>query len=250
MKSDYSALDQKEGKYAQKKEVDNQLNNTELKNDMSFDLEFSNDNNIIVNNKEAWCKHLEIDGSINYDYFILLFENFKTINSLNKNNFELLADIIIKLGNLIKNTNESIDIYKGSTEKELIYKKWNIKLFGGYYDDVWKRRENISNYKKRNNKRIKKCFKNQWKIILNFIGWGKELEFENIYNYFWFVWFLPNKLLIIWLAKLNSMSIGDNWWVKLLMEWEEYWIEILRSGGIKNWLKNFIEEDKTKKRND
>ena len=52
--------------------------------------------------------------------------------------------------------------------------------------------------------------------------------------------YLPNKLLSIWLTNLNALTSTSNWWVKLMMEWEEFWIEILRSGGIKNWMRTFI----------
>lgn len=82
------------------------------------------------------------------------------------------------------------------------------------------------------------------KSILNFIGFDKKLKYEDDKNYFWFLWFLPNKLLIIWLAALNCLELGNNWWVKLLMEWEEYFIEILRSEGIKNWLLTFVKDER------
>ncbi len=52
--------------------------------------------------------------------------------------------------------------------------------------------------------------------------------------------YLPNKLLSIWLANLNALTSTSNWWIKLMMKWEEFWIEILRSGGIKNWMRTFI----------
>lgn len=231
--SELSYIHKEEGTYDKNKEKINQIKNNE---DKDYNI-------IIMNNKSIWCKHLEIDISLDPNNFILFSENFKAINSIKKNNFEVLTDIIIKLANLITNRDEDINIYKGNIEKELIYRKWNIILFKGYYKDIWKRKSNISNYKKRNNVQIEKLLKNQWKIILNFIGWDKDLNYDNIYNYFWFIWFLPNKLLIIWLSKLNSLSITDNWWVKLLIEWEEFWIEILRSGGIKNWIRNFIKEE-------
>ena len=213
---------------------------------IGFDLEFFQDNNIIMNNKKVWSKHLEVDLSVYSENFILFYENFRAINSLRKNNFNVLIDIITKLINIIKNSDETIEIYKGSNEKDFIYKKWNINLFKDYYDDVWRRKENISNYKKRNNEAIEHYFENHWKSILNFIGFDKKLKYEDDKNYFWFLWFLPNKLLIIWLAALNSLELGNNWWVKLLMEWEEYFIEILRSGGIKNWLLTFAQDEREK----
>ena len=213
---------------------------------IGFDLEFCQDNNIIMNNKKVWSKHLELDLSVHSENFILFYENFRAINSLRKNNFNVLIDIITKLSNIIKNSDETIEIYKGSIEKDFIYKKWNINLFKDYYDDVWKRKENISNYKKRNNEAIEHYFENHWKSILNFIGFDKKLKYEDDKNYFWFLWFLPNKLLIIWLAALNCLELRNNWWVKLLMEWEEYFIEILRSGGIKNWLLTFVQDEREK----
>ena len=82
------------------------------------------------------------------------------------------------------------------------------------------------------------------KSILNFIGFDKKLKYEDDKNYFWFLWFLPNKLLIIWLATLNCLELGNNWWVKILMEWEEYFIEILRSEGIKNLLLTFVKDER------
>ena len=219
---------------------------SELSKDDSFDLELQIDKNMILNNKQIWAKHLEMDLSIEYDNFILLYENFKSINSLKKNNFSLLVDIVIKLTNFIKNSNECVEVYKDNIEKDYIYKKWNISLFKGYYDDVWKRKENISNYKKRYNPIIEKSIENQWNSILRFINWEKKFKYDDEYNYFWYLWFLPNKLISIWLAKLNSLTLTSNWWVKLMMEWEEYWIEILRSGGIKNWMRTFIIDDNKK----
>ena len=219
---------------------------SELSKDDSFDLELQIDKTMILNNKQIWAKHLEMDLSIEYDNFILLYENFKSINSLKKNNFSLLVDIVIKLTNFIKNSNECVEVYKGSIEKDYIYKKWNISLFKGYYDDVWKRKENISNYKKRYNPIIEKSIENQWNSILRFINWEKKFKYDDEYNYFWYLWFLPNKLISIWLAKLNSLNLTSNWWIKLMMEWEEYWIEILRSGGIKNWMRTFIIDDNKK----
>ncbi len=215
----------------------------ELDKDESFDLEFQIDKHMILNNKQIWAKHLEMDLSIDYDNFMLVYENFNSINSLKKNNFYLLVEIIIKLANLIKNSNECVEIYKGSIEKDFIYKKWNISLFKGYYNDAWKRKENISNYKKRYNPVIERSLENQWNSILRFINWDKKFKYDNKYNYFWYLWFLPNKLLSIWLGNLNALTSISNWWVKLMMEWEEYWIEILRSGGIKNWMRTFITDD-------
>ena len=212
------------------------------KND-SFDLEFQIDKDMILNNKQIWAKHLEMDLSIDYDTFMLLYENFNSINFLKKNNFYLLIEIIMKLANLIKNSNECVEVYKGSIEKDFIYKKWNISLFKGYYDDVWKRKENISNYKKRYNPVIERSLENQWNSILRFINWDKKFKYDNKYNYFWYLWFLPNKLLSIWLANLNALTSTSNWWVKLMIKWEEYWIEILRAGGIKNRMRTFIADD-------
>ena len=70
-----------------------------------------------------------------------------------------------------------------------------------------------------------------------------DLKYENIYDYWWFIWYLPNQLLIIWLSKLDLITYRSNWWVGLLNDWRQYWFEILRSRGIKNWLMNFISED-------
>ena len=56
----------------------------ELDKDDSFDLEFQIDKDMILNNKQIWAKHLEMDLSIDYDSFMLLYENFNSINSLKK----------------------------------------------------------------------------------------------------------------------------------------------------------------------
>ena len=66
------------------------------------------------------------------------------------------------------------------------------------------------------------------------------MEGENIWNYIWYLWFLPKKLLILWYARINISEKNDCWWIVLLKEWFNYFMEILRVGNIKKWIIDFI----------
>lgn len=139
--------------------------------------------------------------------------------------------------------NNDFDCNEYDDEDISISDKWLLSQFKGYYFEVFKRRGNISNYKIRKKEIIENICDKQWKRILYFLGFKNNLKYENIYDYWWFIWYLPNQLLIIQHAKLELTNSKNDWWIILLKDWKRYWIEILRNKGIKNWLVSFISQN-------
>ena len=213
------------------------------KNDLSS-LNVYQDFNFFKNNKEKWCKYLDLNNKNDDDAeYNAIYARILELTLLKKNNVDLLLEIINKIGIFMDLRNNSINNYECEDKIKSISEKWFLSQFKGYYFDVFKRRGNISNYKIRNNKMIEEICLQKWKKILYFLGFKIDLKYENIYDYWWFIWYLPNQLLIIWLSKLDLINYQSNWWIRLLNDWRQYWFEILRSRGIKNWLMNFISED-------
>lgn len=219
----------------------NEDKNSKVKmNDISsLELEQNFDFHFLTKNKETWCKYL----NLNEEQFISLFNRIIEIVSQKKNNIVLLNELISKLGILI-DSQKNIEDAGGFSSDKVIADIWLLDQFNGYYTDVFKRKHNISNYKIRYGDIIKNVIDIKWRNILFFLGFKKEYRFENIYDYWWFLWFLPKRLLIIWIAKIDIIKAEDIWWIKLLFEWKEYIFEILRRKGIKNWLMTFVEDDK------
>lgn len=207
----------------------------------SFNLNNNNDFQFLNDNKNIWYNYLKIDEDYKKDQFESIYTRILEIALQKKNNVSLLCEIISKIGFFIES--KEIKDNSGKIDStEVVADKWSLNQFEGYYEDVFKRKSNISNYKNRNTSTIEKLYETKWRDILDFLGFHKQLKFEDIWDYWWYVWYLPNKLLIIWLAKLDSITFENSWWIQLINEWKQYWYEILRSKGIKNWLITFVND--------
>lgn len=207
----------------------------------SFQLEEKSDFLFLNENKDLWLEYLDI----NEKQFCQLFERIIEISSQKKNNVNLLNELISKIG-IFFDFQEKLDKTDFVISDKVVSDIWFLAQFNEYYTDVFKRKNNISIYKIRYSDIIRKTIDIKWNNILCFIGFNKELRYENKWDYWWFLWFLPKRLIIIWIAKIDMIKAEDKWWVKLIFEWKQYFFEVLRSKGIKNWLITFIEDDKNK----
>lgn len=218
-------------------------NNHILIEEKNLELSKSIDFHFLLDNKKIWTRYLNLDCKNDKNSFHYFYEKVIDISKLHNNNIKLLFEILLKIDNLIKSYESKIHAEIELDNKTKIYDKWHIYLFKDYSLDFWKRKSNISNYKKRYNNNIQNICEGKLQRIMNCLGWYYELENESFLNYFWFLWFLPNELLLIWASKLFLIEKNDSWWLKLIYDWKQYWIEILRNKGIKSWIKSFVKNN-------
>lgn len=190
----------------------------------------------MIINKIAWCKYLNIEE----EQFEILYSKILEIFNQKRTSIYLLTELIHNIGYTI---HKNLENTKNISDGKVISEIWNINQFTGYYKDIIKRKNNITNYKNRYKNYIKKSIDEKWKNILYFMGISQELKYENLFDYFWYLWHLPKELIIIWLAKSELSKLDKKWNEKLINEWKKFIFEVLRSKGIKNWIISFVEDE-------
>lgn len=190
----------------------------------------------MIINKMTWCKYLNIEE----EQFEILFSRILEIFNQKRTSIYLLTELIRNIGNTI---HKNLENTKNISDGKVISEIWNINQFAGYYKDIIKRKNNITNYKNRYKNYIKKSIDEKWKNILYFMGITQELKYENLFDYFWYLWHLPKELIIIWLAKFELSKLDNKWCEKLINEWKKFIFEVLRSKGIKNWIESFVKDE-------
>ena len=181
---------------------------------INYSLEEYHEFNFFFLNKKFWCNYLNIDITQFESLYIKIFEIFLQ----KRTSIFLLSELISKLEMKI-DSQKDLKITEFISTEKVIADIWFLEQFKGYYDDIFRRKKNITNYKNRYKDIIEKSCKSKWKTILSFIGFTIQLKFENIDDYLWFLWYLPKRLIIIWTAKIDVIQQDDLWWVKLLKEW-------------------------------
>ena len=188
-----------------KKDLSKKSSNDETKKDFlnsTFNLEQYSKLQFFIENKKSWCNYLNIDTN----QFELLYNRILEISLQKKTSIILLSELISKIG-MILNSQKDLKNTENFNEEKFIADIWFLEQFNGYYYDIFKRRSNITNYKKRFV--IEKSLELKWKNILDFLGFNKQLRFENIFDYLWFLWYLPKRLIIIWIAKIDMLKSED-----------------------------------------
>ena len=221
---------QNKEKISEKGSEENKKDKSKLKIEQQDEFKF------MIINKMTWCKYLNIEE----EQFEILYSRILEIFNQKRTNIYLLTELICNIGNTI---HKNLENTKNISDEKVISEIWNINQFKGYYKDIIKRKSNITNYKNRYKNYIKKSIEEKWKNILYFMGITQELKYENLFDYFWYLWHLPKKLIMIWLAKFELSKLDKNWCEKLINEWKKFIFEVLRSKGIKNWIVSFVEEE-------
>ena len=138
--------------------------------------------------------------------------------------------------------------YSDKTNNNQYFKKpsadiWNLRDFKGYKNEANKKYLIGFQYKRRYSKKFEDEIKKNWENILILMDYTFQIKNEDLIDYIWYLFYLPKRLLILWIARLNVVDKNDKWWLLLVREWKTYFFEILRCNGIKNWLKIFINEN-------
>ena len=225
-------FDEKQNKEntSEKSSEENKQDETKIKIEQQDEFKF------MIINKIAWCKYLNIEE----EQFEILYSKILEIFNQKRTSIYLLTELIHNIGYTI---HKNLENTKNISDGKVISEIWNINQFTGYYKDIIKRKNNITNYKNRYKNYIKKSIDEKWKNILYFMGISQELKYENLFDYFWYLWHLPKELIIIWLAKSELSKLDKKWNEKLINEWKKFIFEVLRSKGIKNWIISFVEDE-------
>ena len=225
-------FDEKQNKEntSEKSSEENKQDETKIKIEQQDEFKF------MIINKIAWCKYLNIEE----EQFEILYSRILEIFNQKRTSIYLLTELIHNIGYTI---HKNLENTKNISDGKVISEIWNINQFTGYYKDIIKRKNNITNYKNRYKNYIKKSIDEKWKNILYFMGISQELKYENLFDYFWYLWHLPKELIIIWLAKSELSKLDKKWNEKLINEWKKFIFEVLRSKGIKNWIISFVEDE-------
>lgn len=219
------------------------------KDDFSVNSLIFNDSkaefSFIKDNEKKWINYFVLSEKKDINKWELLIENAIEIFTKKEKEVDLLINLILKIDKIRKNSK-----YGNIKEKFLfyenpIYEIWNINYFENYFEECWKKYKFFSIYKRRYTKNYKTLLFKSWENILCFMGFNFIMKGEKLWNYIWYLWILPRKLIILWYARINVCEKNDFWWIVLLKEWFNYFMEILRVGNIKNWLINFIREKKS-----
>lgn len=129
------------------------------------------------------------------------------------------------------------NIFKELYSKFKSYKKNYLIDFNNNLIEKWKimfktgiraKLENLKKYKRRYNL---KDIKNEYLFVMKYIFF--DINEKNIFNYFWYLYILPKDLLIIILEKIKD---NDEFWIELVSDLKNFWIAILRVGGVRPFL--------------
>jgi hypothetical protein len=207
--------------------------------DSNYKFEF------LKNNEILWTSYFALYGKTNINKWNNLREQSIEKLTKNENEVELLIELITKIDHIRKNSKYKNTQLKFSFYETPTFQIWNIDQFSDYFKDGWNKWKFSSTYKSRYTAKLKKnlCF--SWENILSFMGFTFLLKDENIWNYIWYLWHLPKKLIILWISRIQVSDQNDYWWITLLKEWINFFFEILRAGGIKKWLSLFLKENES-----
>lgn len=214
-------------------------------NDSKVDFSF------IKDNEKKWINYFDLSEIKDINRWSRLFQYAAEILTKDDKEVDILINLILKIDEIRKNSKYG-EIKEKFTLYEIpIYDIWNINDFYNYFDECWNKYKFSSTYKTRYTEKYKKLLFKSWENILCFMGFHFIMDGENIWNYIWYLWILPKKLLILWYSRINLCEKNDFWWIVLLKEWFNYFMEILRVGSIKKWINDFIgvkENDNVKKK--
>lgn len=209
------------------------LNSLDL-NDSKLELSFLKDN------EKNWLNYFDLLEKKDIPKWNRLNKYAAEILTKDEKEADILVNLILKIDE-VREKSKYGEIKEKFTFYEIpIYDIWNIKDFNNYSEECWKKYKFVSTYKVRYTAKYKKLLFKSWENILCYMGFNFIMEGENIWNYIWYLWFLPKKLLILWYARINISEKNDCWWIALLKEWFNYFMEILRVGNIKKWIIDFI----------
>lgn len=205
--------------------------------------------NFLNEKKKNWIHYLNLQDKKDEKKWQILNESANQFIKTKKTEIDILIELVVSLDNQRRLSGFSDKELKIEFFKEPVAKIWNLNDFDGFIIEGWRKYNIGFQYKKRYLEKIKKTININWENILYFIGYYFKLENENIWDYLWYLFYLPKRLLILWLARLNLIEKEEHWWINLLREWNFYFFEVLRCQGIKNWLSIFLKDNCNKKEN-
>ena len=200
----------------------------------------------LILKKKDWMNYLDLQDEKRWCIVNELVNQFLKSK---KTEIDILIELIVLIDmerRLSKFSNKELD---EQFFEEPVAEIWNLNDFNGFISEGWQKYNIGFQYKKRYTEKFKKSININWENILYFIGFSFKLKNENIWDYLWFLFYLPKRLLILWLARLNVIENDDHWWIFLLKEWKSFFFEVLRCKGIKNWLSIFIPQNDYKNDN-
>lgn len=201
----------------------------------------------LLENKKNWQIYFDFFDEKNEKKWYNLSELASQFLKTKKTEIDILIELVLTLDKIRRNSNFTNKSLPNENYDKPIAKIWNLSDFDGNYSDAWKKYNIGPQYKKRYTQKFKKSIAKNWENILYFIGFSFILRNENIWDYLWYLFYLPKRLLILWLARLNIIDKNDYWWLLLLKEWKSFYYEILRSKNIKNWLDIFSDMENESK---
>ena len=133
---------------------------------------------------------------------------------------------------IIKNTFKELFLKFKSYKKNYLIdfnnnliEKWSIMFKIG----IGIKLENLKKYKRRYDLRD---IEKEYLFVIKKIFF--EIPEKNIFNYFWYMYILPKDLLIIIMERLKE---NDEFWLDFISDLKNYWVAILRCGGVEPFLK-------------
>lgn len=89
--------------------------------------------------------------------------------------------------------------------------------------------ENLKKYKRRYDLRD---IEKEYLFVIKKIFF--DIPERNFFNYFWYKYIFPKDLLIIIMERLKE---NDEFWLDFISDLKNYWVAILRCGGVEPFLK-------------
>lgn len=213
----------------------------------------NNDFKFLIDKKNKWLIYFDLNEKKDYNKWLNLNEYASQMLYIKKNEIDILIDLVIILDQKRKTSKFCEHQIPSYYNNQLVAEIWNLTDFDGNKSDAWKKYKIAPQYKRRYTKKFKVTISKNWENIMYCMGFSFKFKNESIWKYLWYLYYLPKRLLILWLVKLTIIEQNDYWWLVLLKQWKSFFFEILRCQNIKNWLDIFLnindEENKSYIRN-